>query len=424
MTNLVMWRPRLLSAAWIAVPVVMWWRTTAAPPWGPPPLVLRKVAILFALIGFTTFTQNLLLVARIKPIERFLGGLDRVYKFHERLALLTLALLGTHAALMATTFVGWGAPEGFGWKVLLGAITLGGVAGGIGVTFRAPINREAFIWVQRTLGAMFGLGAVHAIVIPGALGVAPNVKLYLIVLACLGGSGYVYRSVVGRALPRRRYRVDSVNRLDPQTAEITLSPRGRRLRYRAGQFAFLTIDGGNVTREPHPYSIASAPADTTLRFLIKALGDYTTKLQELQAGCRARVEGPYGWFWHRGADNPRQIWIAGGVGVAPFLGMAKTADFSRVGVDLYYCTEGPEQAHLIDELFEIADANPTLRVIPIRKRSLGLIDADDIGGASLQAARSDIFICGPPVMMQSLERQLVARGVPKSQIHFEDFSFM
>src|SRR5437764_1220278 len=87
------WRHRLVSGAWIGVPVVMWLRTTARPPLGPPPLVLRKVAILFALVGFTTFTQNLMLVSRLKPIERFLSGLDRVYKFHEHLALLTLALL-------------------------------------------------------------------------------------------------------------------------------------------------------------------------------------------------------------------------------------------------------------------------------------------------------------------------------------------
>jgi len=413
-----------VSGLWIAVPVVLWWETTAKPPLGAPPLILRKVAILFALVGFTTFTQNLLLVARIKPIERFLAGLDRVYKFHEHLALLTLALLWIHGLLMASVFVGWGAPEGLGWKVVLGATTLGGMTAGITITFRAPISREAFIWVQRTLGAMFGLGSIHAIVIPGALGVAPVVKIYLITLACLGGSGYIYRSVVGRALPRRRYRVEDVKRLDDSVAAITLSPRGRRLRYRAGQFAFLTIDGGNVSREPHPYSIASAPADRNLRFLVKALGDYTTRLQELQPGARARVEGPYGWFWHRGVDNDRQIWIGGGVGIAPFLGMAKTVDLSRIGVDLYYCTEGPEHAHLIEELFEIADANPRLRVVPIRKVSLGHIDAGDIQGVARDIVRSDIYICGPPLMMQNLERQFVALGVPRSQIHFEDFSFM
>jgi predicted ferric reductase len=325
---------------------------------------------------------------------------------------------------MASTFAGWGAPEGLGWKVVLGAVTIGGMTAGIAITFRAPISREAFIWVQRTLGLMFGLGSVHAIVVPGALGVAPVVKRYLIVLACLGGAGYVYRSVVGRALPRRRYRIEEVNRLDDSVAAITLSPRGRRLRYRAGQFAFLTIDGGNVSREPHPYSIASAPADGNLRFLVKALGDYTTKLQELQAGARARVEGPYGWFWHRGADNPRQIWIGGGVGIAPFLGMAMTVDLSKIGVDLYYCTEGPEHAHLIEELFAVADDNPRLRVIPIRKVSLGHINAGDIQGVAGDIARSDIYICGPPVMMQNLEAQFVELGVPRDHIHFEDFSFM
>jgi predicted ferric reductase len=377
----------------------------------------------FALTGFTAFATNLVLVARAGAVERFFGGLDRLYVFHRRLAVVTVSLLFAHGGLVAAGLLIDRTLAGAGWKVTLGALTLAGLLGGVGSSFFARMKHETFVRVQRGLGAVFGLGIVHALVIRPTPGDAA-VRTYLVLAGAVGGAAFVYRSVLGRfAVPRRAYRVDAVNRLDADVAEVLLSPLARPLRFRAGQFAFLSIVGRNVSREPHPYSIASAPGQARMRFMVKALGDYTTKLQELLAGCEARVEGPYGAFWDRGADNRRQIWIAGGVGIAPFLSMAPTLDATRE-VDLYYCTEGPEQAHFIDELFALADANPRLRVIPVRKRSLGRITADDIGAASRNIADKDIFICGPPVMMHNLAEQFVDLGARRDRIHFEDFSFM
>lgn len=415
---------RIAPVALLAVPVLVWAGTGVGLE-GPAALVLRRISVLFALLGFTTFTYNLVLVARLGFVERLFGGLDRLYLFHRRLAVATVSLLVLHAALVLASLGVARSLGGLGWKVAVGAVALGGLVVGVLVSFRARIRHEAFVWVQRGLGVVFGIGAVHALALSGGLGLSRASRTYLLALGALGGAAFVYRSVLGRvAVPRRRYRVAEVRRLDPGVAEIVLLPVGERLRFRAGQFAFLSVVGGSVSREAHPYSIASAPDRTELRFLVKALGDYTTKLQELEPGCVAQVEGPYGTFWNRGSDNPRQVWIAGGVGVAPFLAMAPSLDVGRSNVDLYYCTEGPEQAHLIEELFEIADRDPRLRVVPVRKRSLGHLTADDIDAASRDIADTDIFICGPPVMMRNLERQFLALGVPRSHIHFEDFSFL
>ncbi len=63
-------------------------------------------------------------------------------------------------------------------------------------------------------------------------------------------------------------------------------------------------------------------------------------------------------------------------------------------------------------------------MIPIRRASLGHITVDDIGAASGDLVRQDIFICGPRVMVQNLRRQFLQRGVPSAQIHFEDFAVL
>jgi NADH oxidoreductase Hcr len=94
-----------------------------------------------------------------------------------------------------------------------------------------------------------------------------------------------------------------------------------------------------------------------------------------------------------------------------------------VRADLYYCTPGAEQAHFLDELFEIADRYPAFRVVPIRKKSLGRLTVADLEAVNPNIRNGHIFICGPPLMIENLTTGLLARGVPPDCIHSESFDF-
>ncbi len=167
------------------------------------------------------------------------------------------------------------------------------------------------------------------------------------------------------------------------------------------------------------------PRNGTLDIVVKALGDHTAALQGVPVGTRADIEGPYGTFSHLNVPNVRQIWIAGGIGVTPLLSMARSLDGSAGEIDFFYCTEGPEHAHFIDELYAKADRYPQFRVVPIRSRSLGRIGAQDIIGVSRPIEHdAAILICGPPAMNVNLATQFIERGIPRSQVYFEDFSFL
>lgn len=104
--------------------------------------------------------------------------------------------------------------------------------------------------------------------------------------------------------------------------------------------------------------------------------------------------------------------------------MARSFDAKDHRIDLYYCTEGSNQAHFLDELFEISDHHPNFRVVPIRKVSLGHLTVEDIRGVGSDLPTTDFFICGPPIMIKALKTQLLELDVPSEQIHFEDFGFM
>jgi predicted ferric reductase len=378
------------------------------------------------------FAANLVIGSRIPVIVRLFGGPETMYAAHRRLGLYAFGLLVAHTVLAAGHAAAESAGDAVelflptsGWAVFAGSIALACMSAGLAATFLARLSHETFVLVQRALGVTFAIAALHVLGVPGTRSWTP-LLVFMAVLVALALAAFVGRSFLARFLARRhRYAVASVNRLDESAVEIRLDPAGRGISFVPGQFVFVSFRTEAVSREPHPFSIASSPHAPTLDLVIKALGDHTTALMNLPPAVRADVEGPYGAFSHLNVPSVRQIWIAGGIGITPFLSMARSLEGSAYEIDLYYCTEGPEHAHLIDELYEIADRDPRFRVIPVRKRSLGRISAEDIVGVSRPIQHdAAILICGPPMMNENLTKQFLAMGVTRSRLYYEDFSFL
>jgi predicted ferric reductase len=425
----------LLVAALSLGPIVFW--LTAIPlrvRFENPAATLHSLANIAALVGTAGFAINLILGARLVVVERLFGGLDRLYRAHRFVGYGSLILILLHALLLALSKAvesgGGSALElflpGAGWAIFTGVIALFGMTMAMVLTLLARLKHETFVYVQRSFGLMFLIASFHVFRVEGTKAYSHALTVYMGALSALAIAAFFYRSVLGRYLVKTRdYRVTEVNRLDDSVAEIVLAPRARPIPFESGQFVFVSVIHGAVGTEPHPFSIASSPTDPNLRIVVKALGDYTTDLVEhLEPPASARVEGPYGRFSYGQAANPDQIWIAGGIGVTPFLSMARSLDVDGHRVDFYYCTEGADQAYFLDEFFEISDRRLNFRVIPIRKVSLGHLTVEDIRGVSSELPTKDFFICGPPVMIRGLKTQLLGLGVPTGQIHYEDFGFM
>ena len=116
-----------------------------------------------------------------------------------------------------------------------------------------------------------------------------------------------------------------VSPVAPGLVDVHLRPLGKPLDFRPGQFAMIYLEAKDGWHR-HPFTISGSPGDKSIRITVKALGDHTTRLPEaVQPGMPAVVSGPYGTFDRlRGTD--RQVWIAGGVGVAPFLSWLRSLD--------------------------------------------------------------------------------------------------
>ena len=391
-------------------------------------VALRTIAIHLGLLGYVAFAVDLVLGARLPSVERLLGGLDRMYRFHRRLGGAVVALLAAHVVVMlAAATAGPGDPGALllpdpGWRVFAGVLAAVTLLAVLALTVVARLRHETFLRVHRVLGVAFALGALHAVRVPAFRAQPAWLEGYLLIVTAVGIVAWCYRSGLGRTLvPRRFYELATVRALHPTITELTLAPLDAPLEFAPGQLLFIGIDDPAVGRELHPFSIASAPGDRTLRLVIKAAGDFTGALRALTPGALCKVEGPYGSFWRAGADADRQVWIAGGIGITPFLSMARSLPDDVGAIDLYYCTEDAEAAVLIDELYAVADRHPTVRVIPVAADRLGFLSATDVRAASGDLARTHVFLCGPPAMITTLRTQFQALGVPDERIHFEDF---
>jgi predicted ferric reductase len=437
------------------VPVGLW--ATAGPlghRFDGSTLALGSLGVVFGLVGLCLFALNIILGARLRFITSFFGGLERMYLVHRVNGRVAFALLAAHALLIvasrATRSIGDATTlfDPGNLTVFLGVLAFLFMTASIGFTLYARLGHEAFVYVQRSFGLAFVLGGLHAFRTPGIKALSGGLTPYLAALFGLALVAYAYRSVFGNVLVRRYdYTVTRVAQLDDYVTEITLKPQGRSLRFIPGQFLFVTfysdafnaqfhpfsmsaeettaivsLRPGDVRNQFHPFSITSSAEEFDLRVAVKAVGDYTTAMRNLDVGAAARIEGPYGSFSYLNAANRRQVWLAGGIGITPFLSMARSLGDDHE-IHLIHGVKTRAQAYFFDELHGIATSRAGFhfRLIPEDEQGLITVDLLEEEVGSLQD--TDYLICGPPVMIDAISSRLVEKGIPRARIHFERFGF-
>ena len=451
-------RAEIIAVALCGVPLVLWAAAgSIADRFGDGASTMWSVSIVCGLVGASAFAVNMILGARLKFVDTLFHGLDRMYGFHRSVGKASFFLLVSHGLLMiasvatvsADAVVDMLLPGKAGWTVTLGAIALVGLTVLILITLYARVNHEEFLWFHRLMGVVFLIGALHAFKTTGTKATSQVLTYYLGALMGAGVLAWLYRSVLGEDLvPRYDYRVSAVNRLDDSVTELVMTPVDQRLSFVPGQFAFLQVESesmrrsfhpvdvvqrgevaevtlhtGAAARQAHPFSITSAPEESELRVAIKAVGDFTHAVREVEKGDQVRIEGAYGGFSHTNVRNHSQVWIAGGIGITPFLSMAASLGSGNYEIDLYYALDDKDQRDFLTRLEAIAADNPHLEVIPwFTRGTMNFLKAEDIERRSGGLTGKDFLICGPPPMVRAMVTQLGAKGVPAARIHHEAFA--
>lgn len=188
--------------------------------------------------------------------------------------------------------------------------------------------------------------------------------------------------------------------------------------YQAGQYAFLKFIHD---KEPHPFTMVSSGDDPhLLRFAIKALGDFTNDLKNhIKTEQNVTIEGPYREFKFED-DCDRQVWIAGGVGITPFL--ARLEYLSNRGevnkpIDLWYCIQGAlgyQFPSNLDELCSRCGINLYHQGIYLSEDKL-----KEVTGSFLNVS---FWFCGPQKLLVCIKEILKRQNVNNNNLHYDSFT--
>ena len=424
----------LLVLIFSLVPVFLWFLAPSfVPHFSNFTTSFSNIGQLLGLVGAAMFAINLMLSTRLKFIEKMFFGLNKVYYRHSHLGQIAFVLLIFHPLMLIPKYAGNSFNEAarflllgndwainWGWLALVGMILL------IVFTLYLPIKYNFWKWTHKFFGLFFFLASLHIWFIPSDVSRYLPLRLYMLVLSFIGLSSYFYYTLFGKFFVKKlNYLIKSVNPMGSDIVNIIMEPLKEKLQFKAGQFIFISFEDKKVSGESHPFSITSSPDEKNLSITVKKLGDYTKKIDTLSVGAIAKVEGPYGVFSKGMARIKKQIWVAGGIGVTPFVSMVKSLKQNDgYDVDLYYCLKNESEAVYLNELRRVSfSLNAHLKIIPFYSDSQGRISAETIGKQSFPLNGKDIFICAPPLMVNSLKAQLLAKGINKRLIHSEEFNF-
>jgi predicted ferric reductase len=222
-----------------------------------------------------------------------------------------------------------------------------------------------------------------------------------------------------------------------QAKTLTLAPDGHDgVRFKPGQFAWLTIGSKPHRFREHPFSFSGSAeaADGRVSFTIKALGDFTGTVDEFRAGDTAFVDGPYGVFTlDRYPDAPGALFIAAGVGITPIMSMLRTlADRrDRRPFTLVYANPKWDDVIFRDELATLPE-RLNLKIVHVLEEppddwdgAEGLITRELLESLLPEhAANFEYFVCGPKPVCDSAYEWLRANRIPAQRIHFELFDMV
>ncbi len=395
-----------------------------------------------AFLGIILLSFNFILATRISLIEKLFGSLEKLYKTHDIIGRLIIIFGFIHLLSLILQYY----PNLDSIKILL--ITSTSTISNLGIfgfwfmiilvilTLFLRFSYEIWLNTHKYFIIAFCLLLLHAFAVKtGDFNNLIALKTWIIYWSILGLISFLYKNFFYKYFSKKaESRIDKINFYQDIT-EIYLKITDKNFFYQPGQFIFIkfiTQSKEIPEKELHPFSISGFSTNNQLRLSIKTLGDYTSKLHNLQIGDKAIIYGPHGDF-HKNYIHSKKpmIWIAGGIGSAPFTSMAQHLAQNKQKITkpitFFYTVKHKGEDVYKKELDKIAQTIKNFKVIYIytsdRKAFLTAKEISKKIGGVKELKKCDILMCGPTIMSYKLSKQFIKLGINASQIEAEEFDF-
>lgn len=208
--------------------------------------------------------------------------------------------------------------------------------------------------------------------------------------------------------------------------------------FRAGQSIDMTLlnppetDAEGNTRA---FSLASAPYQAELMIATRVRDTaFKRTLRNAPLGLEVKIEGPNGSFvLHRRAEKTA-VFLAGGIGITPFLSIIRQAAYEKDPHKMYlfYSNRRPEDAPFLDLLEEAEKQNCNFHTIATMVEmdksqrewhgETGFIHKEMLSRHLPQLPGPIYYLAGPPSMAAAMRKMLIEAGVDEDDTRTEEFS--
>lgn len=403
----------------------------------------ENVVFLAGVLAWFGMSCAIILSIRHSLISRWCGGLDKSYKLHKWCAISAVVLALIH----------WLAEKVPHWLVDAGLVAHPGELGHIVMSaWEENLLASGLILAEYGLYILIALSVVSiSKKIPYHIFYYLHKAFPVVYIACAfhvmtslfktewwqTPAAYLLTAItaiaVWCALLALMQRTGSRNTREGAILQVEAAPQNivevkvhnsANVAMTPGQFAFVQFAH---SAERHPFTLSDInPADQSLTFSVKKLGDYTQQLyNHISPGQKVKIEGPYGDFNLADSGN-RQLWIAGGIGITPF--MAKLKDVVRkgeqlAGVELWYFTRPDQGMTYPDNLSALCQqAEVELKYFTVNITE-NLEQRVAKMKSNLVNARLDIWFCGPNGLKKGVASAMKQQAITIQNFHADCFSW-
>lgn len=208
--------------------------------------------------------------------------------------------------------------------------------------------------------------------------------------------------------------------------------------FKPGQSADLTLSNPpetDVEGNTRTFSIASPSFENQLIFATRMRDTaFKRSLTKIPLGTEVKIDSPMGSFTlHKNSSKPA-VFLAGGIGITPFISIVRQADHDRLPHKLHlFCSNRrPEDTPFLDALKMLERSNPNFQLVctitemPQSKREwkgeTGLINQEMLSRHLTSLQGPIYYVAGPPAMVAGMRQVLLSANVDEDDIRTEDFA--